>query len=222
MKSLTIKMVVYSIHHARGKLFGGQSIPPSDDLDISSRKSDYDIEIKRLSQSARLFGPIEDGDLFYGLRDGCYECFSGERTIQPDFYCPYFFAAFREIGYGFFDRFCGGSHGNDDLFCIRRTDVIKKFVLPADFRRKLIHVFLHDSRSDIIKFVHCFSALEINVRILGSYFDLGLFRIHGALTEFSHILHLQQFSHELVRNYFHLLNLIGCPESVKEMEERDL
>ena len=99
------------------------------------------------------------------------------------------------------------------------ADVVERLVVAAGQGGDLVHVLLDDGRDDLVVGVGSLTALEVDVRVLGGAANVRVFRVHGALAEGGHLVHVQQGLHVVVVDGLDLLDLVGGPEAVEEGDE---
>ena len=208
--------------HGRREVLGGEAVAAADDRDGGVVDGDFDVHVQRFADGAGLFRAVENGDAFDGLRQSGEELIRIERTIQADFDKTVLRAAVGvQIVDGFFNGFAAGTHGDDDVRRVGGADIVEQMILTASHFRELIHLGLDDVADGHIIFVNGFTALEIDVAVLGT--DLGdrFFGAHAAGAEFFNGLLVNHLGDGLVRDFFVFVDFVGSTESVKELEERD-
>ena len=87
----------------------------------------------------------------------------------------------------------------------------------ADFR----HIALHDVRKRLPVTVGDFALLKMDVRILHRAAQHGMVGVEGAAAERVDGLPVQQPGQFFILQHFDLLHLVGRPEAVEEVEERN-
>ena len=95
-------------------------------------------------------------------------------------------------------------------------------VLAADDLGHLVHVVLDDPGAVGVVLVDGLPALEVDVRALLADLEHGPFGVEGAFPESLEVLGLEEPGQRLVRDDVDLLDDVGGPEAVEEVEERNL
>ncbi len=130
------------------------------------------------------------------------------------------FAPGPEVIYYLFNCLGYRAHGYDDVFCLRIAIVAERPVVPSGELGNLLHIVGNNVRYGIIEGVASLSCLEENIGILGRSPCNRALRIEGSVPEFLNGLPVQQFGKVIVVQHFDLLDFVGGPETVKEMQER--
>ena len=144
----------------------------------------------------------------------------GERSVQSDLDGADFFAFCQKLIHRLFDGLTYGTHRDDYILCVRRSDIVERLIFTAGNRSQLVHVFFDHFRNRIIMKILRFSALEIDIRILSGTDLLRMIRAESLCSEFRDCLLIDQLLKHTVIDGFDLLNLVGCTEAVKEMNKR--
>jgi hypothetical protein len=95
-------------------------------------------------------------------------------------------------------------------------------VLAADDLGHLVHVVLNDPGAFDVVLVDGLTALEVDVRVLLADLEHGPFGVERTFPEGLEVLGLEEPGQRLVRDDVDLLDDVGGPEAVEEMEERNL
>ena len=219
MPAIVLDVVEDGLDHGRGELLGGESVAATSDGDVLALESGADVDVEGLAEGTGLLGAVEDADLLHGRRDGIHERFEGEGTVEMDDDGADLLALGDEVVDGLFDGLAGTAHGNDDLLGIGGANVLEELVAAADLLADLVHPLLDDAGDGVVVLVDGLAALEVDVGILGADLDgMGL-GAHGALAELLDITHVEQFAHGVVVDHLDLLDLVGGPETIEEVEE---
>ena len=126
-----------------------------------------------------------------------------------------------EIINGFFNRFRAGTHNNDNLFGVFRTDIVNDIVLTAADFCKLVHFFLNNAFNSIIIFIAGFATLEENVRVLSRTADNRSFRAQCMVSNKINVNAVKHCSQIVIGQQFDFLDFVRSTETVKEMHERN-
>ena len=220
MEGFGVEVIVDRFDHRRGELFRGEAVATADDFDVFVLQHADHVEVERLAGCARLFGAVENGNFIAAFRKRLNEVFRGERTVQTDFDQAEFFALSVQLADGLLDGVAGGTHGDDDFFSIRCSDVVEQVVLTTDLGGNFIHVFLNDFRNGIVEFVNGFAALEVNIRVLRGNLEHRSIRAKAAGAEGFDRFRFEELFHNRVVHIFHLLHFVRGAESVEEVQER--
>ena len=216
------EVLVDSENHGGGELLGGETVTAADDADVHAGEGDDHIEVERLADCARLFGAVENRDAFDRGGKRFLEGFDIERTVEADFDETELHAAFGiEVLNRFVDGFAAGTHGDDDVGCISRADIVEEVILTAGLGCDLVHVFLNDRRGGVVEFVDRFTTLEVDVRVLGADVGDRLVRAETACAELFNVLGFDKFLDFVVGDFVVLVNFVGGTESVEELQERN-
>lgn len=92
-----------------------------------------------------------------------------------------FFALALQVFDSLFSDVGERTHGYDNVFSIRSTVVVERFVRTASDFRNLVHVASYDIRHSIIEFVGSFCVLEVYVRVFCSAADFRMIRVEARL-----------------------------------------
>ena len=120
-----------------------------------------------------------------------------------------------------FRRIANGTHGNHHGFRRGRAIVVKQVIAAADAFVDLIHGLLHHGGQCIIVAVCCFTGLEENVRILSAAAQHRMIGVQGFGTETLDQRRVEHVVEIVIVPGRHLANLMGCAESVEEVQERN-
>ncbi len=176
LRLVDIQVVEDALYHGGRELLGTETVAASHNQGIGLEfrlflghgfaDSGTDVQIERLAQGARLFGPVEDGDLLYAFRQGRYKGVDGEGAIEANLYHADLLPLGCKVLNGFVDRVGAGAHDNDDTFRIRRANIINQFILAAGQFGELVHLFLNDVDTGGIVWIDRLAPLEIDIRVL--------------------------------------------------------
>ncbi len=126
-----------------------------------------------------------------------------------------------EVVNGFFNRFAGAAHRDDDMLGVGRAVVVEELVVCADLGVDLVHILLDDFGQGVVEFVPGLLGLEEDIRVLGRaalYGVVGVQRIGAEAVDVAPVDELRQI---LVAPHGDLVILVGGAESVEEVQERD-
>ena len=107
LRMFFVQFVINGFHHGRIEFLAGETIAAADDFRhaaIAFVKGGNHVEVKGLAHAAGLFGPVQNGNLANGFRDGIHEVRHRERTEQPHDDRADFLAPFDQGVYGFDHR----------------------------------------------------------------------------------------------------------------------
>ena len=113
-------------------VLGAQTVSAGKDggiIKFAVFEGSHNVQIQRFTHSTGLFGSVEDGDLFDGLRNGANQVSSRERSVQSDFYKTVFAALSVQVVNGFFDGIADRTHGDDDMLGVGSTVVVEELSL---------------------------------------------------------------------------------------------
>ena len=180
-----VEVVVNSDYLCRGGVLRGETVTAADDERCILRALEYglDVLIERLSESARLFGAVEDGDLLHALRQHLEEVLGGERTVEAYDEGADLPALCGEVVDGLLYRLGHGTHCNDDILGLRVAVVVVRTVLAAGQLADFTHIAGNDVRNCVVGGVAGFAGLEIYVTVLGGAAGHRRVRIEGPAAE---------------------------------------
>ena len=181
----------------------------------------HDLQIERLADGARLLGPIENGDGSNRGRQGRDELLRRERLEEPHLHQPDLLAGGDERVDGLLDSADRRAHDDDDALRVGGALVVDQPVLATRPRGELGHHFFDDAGQGQVVRVGCFASLEEDVRVLGGSSDHRGVRREAAAAEGEDVLVADEGPHVVVLEKGDLVDLVGGPESVEEVEERD-
>ena len=138
------------------------------------------IQEERLAGCARLFGPVQDGDLLHRGRQGIQERPGVERAVEADLENPRPLAGAVEVPGGFQQRFGAGPHHHHHAVRFRVAGVVEQVIRAAGQRGKTEHRLLHDPGQGRVERVRRLAGLEKGVRVLGGSADARVIRRHRA------------------------------------------
>ncbi len=177
------------------------------------------ILIQWLTNGSGLFGPIQHSNLFHCGRHYLQQMFCREGPIQVYADNTDFFSPAHQIIHSLINGITYGTHGNDDIFRIGSTVIIKQMIFPPGDFGDFLHVMFHDLRNSLKILIGSFPALEIDVRVLRTAPYHRVIGIQRPVPELPDGFIIHQRLDILIVNGFNLLNLMGCAESVKEVKE---
>jgi hypothetical protein len=94
-------------------------------------------------------------------------------------------------------------------------------VLASGQGSKLIHGFLDNARNSGIVYIDCLAAGKINIRILGRPAHHRTVRGKSPLPVSDHKILINDCLHIIFGELLNFLDLMGGPETIKEMHEGD-
>ena len=209
--------------HGGREFLGTQTVAAAEDFRRLAlfHEGGANVEVQRLAEAAGFLGTIEDGDGLHRGRDDLQEVFGGEGTEQADLHEADALALGVQQVDDFLDGFAGGAHGHNDTVGFRMAHVVEGTVFAAGDALDLLHRFDNDVRDRIIEEVPAFGVLEVDVGVLGRAALMGVFRIHGVLPEFVHLVPIDDLADVFIVDDFDLLDFMGGTETVEEMAEGD-
>ena len=222
-------VVEHGLDHARGKLFGRQTVTAADNFrhvadfavgeSLSQRGND--VKVQRFADRTGFLGTVEDGNDLDRLRQSLQERLFRERTIQVNFQNAQFGAFGVQVVDGFFHRFGARTHNHDNLFGISRADIVDDMILTAGNLGKLVHFFLNDAFYLVIVRIAGFAALEEDVRVLRGTADNRSFRTQSVFGVEGIVHTLEHCSQIVVGKHFDFFDFVRSAETVKEVHERN-
>ena len=189
-------------------------------VELRSFQRRNNIQVKRLTESSRLFCSVKNGNLLNRIRNRIDQRLCAERSVKTNFYNADFFSCRCQVIDRFFNRITYGTHCNDHMFRIFCSVVIEQFVVRSELFVYFVHIVLNDSRKGVIIRVARFSCLEEDVRILSGTSKARMIRIQCMSTELIDRIHVHHIFQIFIIPCLNLLNLMRCTESVKEVNKR--
>ena len=120
---------------------------------------------------------------------------------------------------GLLDGLVDGTHGDDDLLGIRCAVIVEQLVIRADLGIDFVHVLLNDGRHRVVGGVAGLTGLEEQVGVLRGAHLTGMCRIEAVRTELCDRVVIDQIVQIVIVPDLDLLDLVGCTESVEEVDE---
>ena len=217
-------VVVYGNDLSRCGVLGTQSVTSGEYrnlIELASLQGSYHIQIQGLTLSARLFCSVQNGDLFYRIRDRVDQGLCAERSVQTNGNQTNFSSGSHQVVDGLLDGLAGGTHGDDDMLSILSSVVVEQFVVGSDLLINFVHVLLHYCRQSVVVGVAGLSCLEEDIRVLSGSSLAGMVGIQSVFTELIDGVQIHQIFQILVIPGLDLLDLVRSTESVEEVDERN-
>ncbi len=165
-------------NHGRCKFFRGEAVTAADysghdgerrgTVGYALDECGHDIQIKRFARCARLFRTVENGNAACRGRQSLDEGGSVKRTVETHLEQAKLIAALVQIMDGFFHRFRAGAHNDNNALRVGGADVVEQTIAATRQISQFIHRLLDDARARLVKRVHGFTRLEVNIWVLGS------------------------------------------------------
>ena len=206
----------------RNDVFGAEAVATTDDdrLPFLAVERALNVEIQRLADRSRLFGPVKHGDLFDRLGDIAEEMLQRERTIQVDRQQTDLFAFGVQVVDGFLDHVADRTHRDDDAVGVFGAVIVEQVILAAGHFADFCHIFLDDAGDGLIVEIGDFALLEVNVRILGGAANHRMVGVQRPATEGVQRILVDQAGQFVIFDHFNFLRFVRSTETVKEIEER--
>ncbi len=133
LRNPLLKVLVHGENHGRCELLGAESESSAVHANPGAllKHCGAYIEVEGLAEGAGLLRPVEDGDSLCGLGDGCNESVCAEGAEQADLDKAVLLSHCVELVDGLLNGLASGTHADDDLLCIRSSNVIKQVVASA-------------------------------------------------------------------------------------------
>ena len=189
-------------------------------LELSACDSSLNIECQRLADGAGLFRSVKNGDLLDSLRDSCQESFCAERSVQTNLYDTNLLAGCVEVINSLFNGLVDGAHSDDDLLSVFCAIVVEQLVICAELSIDLVHVFLNYCGHSEISGVACLTGLEEQVRVLSTAHLTRMRRVQAVSAELCDRIVVDQVIEIVIVPDLDLLDLVGCAETIEEVDER--
>ena len=180
-----------------------------------------DIQVERLAQGAGLLGAVEDGDALDGFGQRLDEGVQREGTIEVDLDHADLLTLFDQVLDGLLNGVGAGAHDDDDPLGIFGADIVDQLVLAAGELAEFVHFFLDDLDAGLVELVDGFTALEVDVRVLGGAAHDGTVGGEAAQAVGVDQLVVHHGAHVVKGQLFDLLDFVRGAETVEEVQERD-
>ncbi len=220
-----VQLLIDSEHAGGRSILGAQAVAAADDLHVvlaGVGQGGNHVQIQGLAQSAGLLGAIQDGDLLGGGGNGRDELIGGEGAIQADLDQTHLLTVGVHVVDDFLGHVADGAHGDDDAVRVGRAVVVEQLVVGAQLLVDLAHVLLDHCGQLVVVPVAGLAVLEEDVAVLVGTAGGGMLGVQGMLAESLHGLHVAHVLQVLEIPDGDLLDLVGGPEAVKEVDEGDL
>ena len=217
--------------HARGDFLRREAVPAADHARHRRERGrvgvhplaerGHDGLVERLTDGARLLGPVEDRDRPDGGRERGEERIRRERLEEPDHEHADLLPGGVEGVHRLLHRAGGGAHDHDDAVGIRRAVVVHDAVAAAGLLGELGHHLGHDARHGVVEPVRRLASLEECVRVLRRPADERGVGGHAAGAEGQHVVVADERTDDVLIDEGDLVDLVRGAEPVEEVEERD-
>ena len=205
------------------RILGAEAVAPGQDLhggEGASGQSGHHIEIERLSDGTRLLRAVEDADGLHALWKSGEEGLCREGTVESHLHdAELRVLRLLQIINGLLNGVIDGAHRDDDMLRVRRAVVIEKLIVRADLRVDLVHILLDDRGHGIIIGIGGLPRLEEDIRILRGASLHRMIRVESILSEGINGVPVHHVLQVLVIPLLDLLNLMGGPEAVEEIDK---
>ena len=124
------------------------------------------------------------------------------------------------VANGLADDAAGGTHGDDDVLGIRRTEVVEGLIVRAGQGVDLVHVALHDAGNGLVELVDGLPDLEEDVRALGGAAGLGMVGVQSVAPEGPEGILVDEALQVGLVQQLDLLVLMAGAEAVEEVQHR--
>ncbi|TEB15667.1 hypothetical protein Psfp_01898 [Pelotomaculum sp. FP] len=132
----------------------------------------------------------------------------------------YLFSLGHQVVDGLFSGIADRSHGHDDVFGVRISVIIKRFIFPAGDLADFLHILIYDIGDWLEERAASLSGLEENIRVLVGAPDNRAVRIQAVVPECLDSVHVNQFGKIIIIDDLYLLLLVGSSETIIEVQER--
>jgi hypothetical protein len=215
--------------HARRELLGRQPVPPADDpgdaVSLTARaglgQGGEDVEVERLPVGAGLLGAVEDRHRAHAVRQRLDQLRRREGAVQAHLEHPDPVAAGDEVGHCLAHRLRGGAHDDDDPLGLGVAVVLDDPVRAPGVAGDLVHDVLHDRGRAGVERVHGLARLEVHVGVLRRPPHERVLGRQGAGPVLAHEGLGDHRAEHLVVDELDGVQLVGGPEAVEEVDERD-
>ena len=178
----SVQVIINGFHIRGCEFLGGETVASADNLDSAAGQYGDNILIQGLSQRTGLFGSVQNGYLFNGFGQGGHKVPGGKGAVEPDFHGTDLLSLGKQVVDGQVNGIAGGAHGNDHVFRIGSTNVIKQVVASSCKLLHLVHVFLNNGGYGQVVFVCGFTSQEIELfarRNLPDILDIEIHHDHS-------------------------------------------
>ena len=206
----------------RRGVLGTQSVTSADNNRFPVLFIEYmeNILVQGFAQGTGLFCPVEHSDLLHRGRQHLQKMLCGERPVKAYTDGADLFPLADQIIHRLIDGVAYGSHGYDDILRIGSAVIVEQMIFPSGDPGDLLHVLGYDLRNGFKILVGGLSALEVDIRVLSGPSYHGMVGVDRPVAELLDSLVIDQRLYVFIIDGFNLLDLMGCPESIKEMKER--
>ena len=231
LRGALAELVEDRLHHGGRELLRGEAVAPGDDdgvlretalsLALRLREARHDVHVERVADGARLLRPVEDGDRLHALRKRREEGRDVERAVEADLDDPHLLAAGDHPLHGLVRRLGARAHQDDDPLGLRVPHVIEEAVGASGPLREAVHLLLDDPGAGRVPAVAGLAGLEERVGVLRRAAEDRTVGRKGPPLVRGDRLGIEKGAKILVRELLDLGDLVGGPEAVEEVEERD-
>ncbi len=229
-RSLAGELVEDRLHHRRRELLRGEAVAAADHPRLRRELGIHALHVldeerhqglvERLADGARLLRAVEDGDGADRRRQGGDHLLRGERLEEADLEHADLLAGGDERGDGFRNGTGTRAHHDHDALGVGRARVVDEVVAATGLGRQLVHDLLHDAGHRQVERVGRLPRLEEGVGVLGRAADDRGVRVEATRPVREDILVADEGAHHIVVEDRDLVDLVGGPEAVEEVEER--
>ena len=202
-----LKLIKNSFYHGRIELLGRKSITACNylwNITTGLSKSCYDIQVKRISCTSGLFGPVKNSDLFYRFWHLSNKIFYGEWSVKPNNKDTNFFIRIQQGINSFSHGTFPGSHDHNHFFSFRMTFIIKEVIPATCVHVKFVHNLLNDLGHILVILISRFACLEEHIGVLGSSADHRTIGIKGAFFVLHDLIFGHHCLYDIIRNSVNL------------------
>ena len=231
--SVLFQAVIDALDHGGSEFLGGEAVAAAYHLGhavgegeragaLGVKEGLDDVLVERFALGAGFLGAVQHGDLPDRGGERLDQFRGGEGAEQAHLEHAHLGVFTGDHGFHrFFHGFRAGTHQDDHAFSVRGAGVVHQMVGTAREVRKPVHGLLHDGGGGFIELVDRFTALEVNVRVLGGAAQHGSVRRQGAFAEGVRPFLLDHAVQRIVRDICNLADFMGRAEAVKEVHERN-
>ena len=136
----------------------------------------HNVEVQWFTATAGLFGPVQHRDVANSCGKRLHKILHRERAIQSYLQQADPLAASIQVIDRLVRRFRAGTHHHDHAFRIGCSGVFEEAITSSDHLRELVHSFLRQFRTGVVKRIDRFANLEKDIRILRRSPQHGMLR----------------------------------------------
>ncbi len=168
-KTIFRRIIVYRDQIGWIRVLRTESIASAKDwhiLEFTVSQCGGHIKEQRLPLCSRLFTPVQHLNALNRIRQRLYKMSGAKRTEQAHLDKPDLFAPRCQVINRLLCSVTHGAHRHNNFLCVRRTIVVKQFIIRSHLLVYFPHIRFHNCWQTVIVRICRLSHLEENIRIL--------------------------------------------------------